>query len=284
MRAEWDDAGHMTDPALVEAAEHDFIEAWWLLAEVTDAECHGDPTLRWFRTDRPEAYANHVLVTRLGEDEADASIERLSAAMGRDGVPFIWWVMPSFAPADLGARLEGHGLVADGAWPAHALRIHELVEPPPVPGLEIRPVTTDADLDTYLGIVGQTLSPSAAFTDMLGDACRAIGFAEDAPEEHVIGLLGGTPAATASLMVAGGAAGIYNVATLEPARRRGIGAALTAAVVRRGAERGLELATLQASSMGRPIYERLGFRYVCDFVPYRSAWPPRTQGWLGHTT
>ena len=259
----------MTDPGLVEAVERDFIAAWWLLAEATGAERHDDPTLRWFRTGRPEAYANHVLVTRLGEEEADATIGRLSEAIGRDGVPFIWWVMPSFAPADLAARLERHGLVRDGTWPAHALPIDELVEPPTVPGLEVRRVSTDADLDAYVGIVGQTLSPSAAFTDMLGDACRAIGFAEDAPEEHVIGLLDGTPVATASLMVAGGAAGIYNVATLEPARRRGIGAALTAAAVRRGAERGLELATLQASSMGRPIYERLGFRFVCDLVPYR---------------
>jgi ribosomal protein S18 acetylase RimI-like enzyme len=104
---------------------------------------------------------------------------------------------------------------------------------------------------------------------MLGDACRAIGFDQDAPEEHVIGLLDGTPVATASLMVAGGAAGIYNVVTLESVRRRGIGTAMTAAAVRRGAERGMELATLQASSMGRPVYERLGFRFVCDLVPYR---------------
>lgn len=259
----------MTDPSLVAAVERDFIAAWWLLAEAAGAERHDDPTLRWFRTGRPEAYANHVLVARLDDADADASIDGLVGGMGRDGVPYVWWVMPSFSPADLGARLERHGLVRDGTWPAHALPIHDLVEPPPVPGLEIRRVASGTDLDAYLGIVGQALSPSAAFTEMLGDACRAIGFAEDAPEEHVIGLLDGAPVATASLMVAGGAAGIYNVATLEAARRRGIGAAMTAAAVRRGGERGLELATLQASAMGRPIYERLGFRFVCDLVPFR---------------
>ncbi len=208
--------------------------------------------------------------------------------------------MPSFTPADLATRLErqglvrgdswpgfalsirdlvgppavsgleGQGLERDGTWPGFALPIRDLVGPPPVPGLEIRRVESEADLASYLGIVGQTLSPSATFTEFLGDACRAIGFGEDAPEEHVIGLLDGVPVATASLLVAGGVAGIYNVATLEPARGRGIGAAMTAAVVRRGAARGLSLATLQASSMGRPIYERLGFRFVCDLVPYRS--------------
>lgn len=261
----------MTDASLVAAVERDFIAAWWLLAEATDAKRRDDPTLRWFRTGRPEAYTNHVLVTRLSEADADATIDRLTAVMGRDGVPFVWWVMPSFSPSDLGARLERHGLVRDGTWPAHALSIPELVEPPTVPGLEIRRVANGSDLDAYLGIVGQTLSPSAAFTGFLGDACRAIGFDQDAPEEHVIGLLDGTPVATASLVVAGGTAGIYNVATLEAARRRGIGAALTAAAVRRGAERGMALSTLQASTMGRPIYERLGFRFVCDLVPYRPS-------------
>ena len=261
----------MTDPSLVAAVERDFIAAWWLLTEVTDAERHDDPSIRWFRTGLPDAYCNQVLVTRLGEEDADATIERVLDTVGRDGVPFTWWVMPSFAPADLAARLERRGLVHDGAWPALALAIRDLVAPPAVDGLEIRRVTNDAELDAYLDIVGQTLSPSAAFTAMLADASRRIGFGLDAPEEHFIGLLDGAPVAASSLVVAGGAAGIYNVGTLEPARRRGIGAAMTSAAIRRGAERGLELATLQSSTMGRAVYERLGFTFVCDLDPYRSA-------------
>lgn len=262
----------MNDPSFVAAVEDDFIAAWWLLGEVTDAERHDGRSIRWFRTGRSEAYCNQVLVTRLGDDEADATIDEVYRRIGRDGTPFIWWVMPSFVPADLAARLELRGLVPDVTWPAFVLEMGELSEPAAVADLEIRRVRTHRDLDAYLDIVGQTLSPSDTFTDMLGEASRAIGFADDAPEEHFIGLLEGVPVAAASLVVAGGAAGIYNVGTLEPARRRGIGAAMTTAAVKRGAERGLGLATLQASTMGRPIYERLGFRFVCDLVPYRT--PP----------
>jgi ribosomal protein S18 acetylase RimI-like enzyme len=266
----------MTDPALVAAVERDFIAAWWLLAAVTDAERHDDASMRWFHTGLPEAYCNQVLVTRLSDADADATIEDTRGRVGRDGAPFTWWVMPSFAPADLGMRLERLGFVRGSTWPAFAVPVDDLGDPPPVPGLEIRRVNGETDLDAYLGIVAQTLSPSEAFTGFVADGCRAIGFGEDAPEEHVIGVLDGVPVATASLVVAGGAAGIYNVGTLEPARRRGIGAAMTAAAVRRGAARGLHLATLQASTMGRPIYERMGFRFVCDFVPYRS--PPDGHG------
>lgn len=259
----------MTDPDLVAAVERDFISAWWLLAEVTDAERHDGPSVRWFRTGLPDHYCNQVLVTHLGEADVDATIEGVLARVARDGAPFTWWVMPSFAPADLADRLVRQGLLPERAWPAHALAIRDLADPPAVRGLEIRRVNNEDDLEAYLGIVGQTLSSSDAFTGLLGEAGRAIGFAEDAPEEHFIGLLEGNAVATASVMVVGGAAGIYNVATLEPARRRGIGAAMTAAAVRRGAGRGLDIATLQASTMGRPIYERLGFRFVCDLVPYR---------------
>jgi predicted acetyltransferase len=88
---------------------------------------------------------------------------------------------------------------------------------------------------------------------------------------HYVGYLNDDPVATASLIAAGGAAGIYNVATVIAARRRGIGAVMTAWAVRAGAARGMQVATLQASNMGRPVYERLGFEVVCDFVPYRPA-------------
>ena len=260
----------MTGQSLVATVEDDFVAAWWLLAEVTDAERHDDGSIRWFRTGLPDAYCNQVLITRLRGADADAAIEHVRRRVGRDGAPLTWWVMPSFTPADLGERLVQLGLVRERAWPAFALPLRDLPELPAIPGLVVRRVNDDTDLESYLGIVGQTLSSSEAFTGLLRDASRRIGFEDDAPEEHFIGLLDGVPVATASLLVAGGAAGIYNVATLEPARRRGIGAAMTVAAVRRGAARGLRSATLQASDMGRPIYERLGFRFVCDLVPYRS--------------
>jgi GNAT superfamily N-acetyltransferase len=59
--------------------------------------------------------------------------------------------------------------------------------------------------------------------------------------------------------------GVYAIATVPSARRRGYGAAMTARVVADGAAAGCEVAALQASEMGRPIYERLGFRTVVRY-------------------
>ena len=261
---------HRPGHSLAGAVERDMVAAWWLLAEAADVERQDDGRLRRFHSGVDDMHLNAVLSTRLADDEADAVIDATLADLRRRGAPFVWWVMPSARPTDLPERLAARGLVDDGTWPGMAVAVDDLVEPPPVDGLEIRRVRDEADLDTYVGVYAPILSPSQAFTDLFVRAALGIGFGEDALEENFIGLLHGEPVATTSLVTAGGAAGIYNVTTVEAARGRGIGAAITAAVVRHGAAKGMTVATLQASTMGRPVYERLGFEFVCDLFPYRE--------------
>lgn len=261
----------MTDaaPDGVGIAERDFVEAWWILAQAGGYELHDADGLRWFYTAAPEPYANGVLVTHLADEKADAVIDATLAELRARGAPFMWWVLPGSRPADLAERLAMRGLTPDAPWPGMTVRT-DRVTAPPVPDLEIRRVASEEDFRRYLDIFGPILAPSEAFRAVFEAGARGIGFDPDAPEVHFLGLLRDEPVGTASLLTAGGAAGIYNVTTIAQARGRGIGAALTAAAVRAGRERGMEFATLQASTMGRPVYERLGFEFVCDFLPYRD--------------
>jgi ribosomal protein S18 acetylase RimI-like enzyme len=260
----------VTHHPLAGAVERDFVAAWWLLAEAADVERADDDSLRWFHSGLPDMHTNAVLTTHLEAGEADEVIDETLVRFRERGRPFAWWVMPSASPADLADRLAARGLVDDGSWPGFAVAIEALIDPLPVDGLEIRQVRTAEDFDAYVGTFAPILSPSPAFTDLFARASRRIGFTDDAPEVHFLGLLHGEPVATVSLVTAGGAAGIYNVTTTEAARGRGIGAAMTIAAARHGAERGFTLATLQASAIGRPLYERLGFEFVCDLLPYRD--------------
>jgi GNAT superfamily N-acetyltransferase len=253
---------------LAGAVERDFVAAWWLLAEAADLE-RDDGSLRWFHSGLSDMHTNVVLTTHLDAKRADEVIDETLARLRERGAPFIWWVMPSAMPADLAERLAARGLVDDGTWPGYAVAADALADPPPVDGLEFRRVRTADDFDIYVGVFAPILSPSPAFTDLFVRATQRIGLGEEAPEEHFIGLLNGEPVATVSLVTAGGAAGIYNVTTVEAARGQGIGAAMTVGAVRHGESRGFALATLQASTMGRPVYERLGFEFVCDLLPYR---------------
>jgi hypothetical protein len=55
---------------------------------------------------------------------------------------------------------------------------------------------------------------------------------------------------------------LFNVATLPKRRRQGYSAAISAHAMRAGFEDSADLAWLQTSPMGEPVYRRLGFRHV----------------------
>jgi hypothetical protein len=80
-----------------------------------------------------------------------------------------------------------------------------------------------------------------------------------------IAYLDDRPVAIAMTIVSHGVAGIYWVGTVEEARGKGLGAAVTAASVNAGLELGAEIASLQASVMGESIYRAMGFKTVYDY-------------------
>jgi ribosomal protein S18 acetylase RimI-like enzyme len=56
--------------------------------------------------------------------------------------------------------------------------------------------------------------------------------------------------------------GIYNIATVPEYRRRGYGRAVSSRIMADGIERGADLAYLQSTADGLPLYESMGFRTV----------------------
>jgi GNAT superfamily N-acetyltransferase len=99
------------------------------------------------------------------------------------------------------------------------------------------------------------------------------GFARQAGRDafHVlIAAPDGAGAAAAMAFDWDGDCGIYNVATLEHARRRGLGTALTALAARDALARGCHTASLQSTPMAEAVYAALGFRdlgQILEFVP-----------------
>jgi ribosomal protein S18 acetylase RimI-like enzyme len=75
-----------------------------------------------------------------------------------------------------------------------------------------------------------------------------------------VAYLGTEPVACAMTLVSHRVAGVFYVATVEHARRRGLGDALTRMAARAGFELGAEAAWLGASEMGAGLYRRVGFR------------------------
>jgi GNAT superfamily N-acetyltransferase len=80
----------------------------------------------------------------------------------------------------------------------------------------------------------------------------------------------GVPVATSALVVTNGIGGIYFVGTKEKVRKRGYGTMATWAAIEASREQGCDACFLQASELGLPVYERIGFRMVVDYPEWQS--------------
>lgn len=161
--------------------------------------------------------------------------------------------------------LDGEVRLAALAWGLQLLETDPVlvVEPssvasPPLPeGLSIERVTEPSVLDDVVRV------DVAAFG---GEAEVTRAFMPDAilsdPTHHTYaGRMDGQVVAAVEVSVQEGVIGVFGVATVPEARRRGIGSAMTAHAVREHAGEA-DLATLSASAMGVEVYERLGFETI----------------------
>ena len=79
--------------------------------------------------------------------------------------------------------------------------------------------------------------------------------------------------ATAMAFDHAGDCGVFNVVTLEPARRQGIATAITDLLLHDAAARGCATASLQATAMAEGVYAAAGFTdlgRILEYVPPRS--------------
>jgi hypothetical protein len=84
----------------------------------------------------------------------------------------------------------------------------------------------------------------------------------------VVAADGTTPVACAQLLLGNGVAGVYYVGTVAAARGRGLAELVTRYVTNLGFELGAPVVTLQASSMGEPIYRRMGYREISRYTTH----------------
>ncbi len=142
--------------------------------------------------------------------------------------------------------------------------------PRPPKALEVRLATTPKEVDDHLttGALGFGVAP-----DFFHSWKPSILAGASGPWVHganYVGYAGRKPAATSVRIRTGDVAGIYFVSTLPEFRRRGFGEAMAWRAVSDGRAAGCTLGYLQASKMGRPIYEKMGFRVIGEYREWRK--------------
>jgi Acetyltransferase (GNAT) domain len=171
-----------------------------------------------------------------------------------------------------GARGEGPYLF-DSAWPTPDFRAYGCIlmgHPPlmlraadaplpaPPPELRIVEIRGSANAEAFErtlvdGYPAPQFQPFAGVRLFTPNTFAAKGW------HHFVGFVGDRPVAAGSSYVGEQLVRVENIATLDDVRGRGYGAAITAATIAADVSKP---ATLVASDLGRPVYEKLGFRAV----------------------
>ena len=199
------------------------------------------------------------------ERRAHETLDRLVG----NGRPFMWWLTPSTRSPSLEAVLEQRGLVLDEPATGMYADLDGAPDSPLPAGVSVE-VTTGATLDTMLAAM---LDGFGMPKTLLSAVRELFGRSRDPVElVHVLARVDGEPAGAGSVIAAGDVAGLYNIAVREQARGRGVGGAVTQALMRQGSALGCTRSILHATPMGRPVYARLGYQPVCEITQY--VWMP----------
>lgn len=260
----------LSTPSLISAIEGNLFAVISAFRKWPRVEVHDEAEIIWSMTDIPFPLFNSIMRARLLPERIDAVIQPIITQAESRNVPLLWWTGPTTQPADLGSHLERHGFVSDGQMPGMAVDLANLNENLPMPkGLTVQRVTDDETLKRW----SQVCAAGFGMPDFAANAFY--DFMCHVDPDTILAYLGwwnDQPVATSLVMLAAGVAGIYNVATIPEARRKGIGAIITLSPLREARDRKYKVGILHASDMGADVYRSLGFQEYCKIGQY--VWQP----------
>lgn len=245
------------DDAALARLEHDSMLDWLLVAfaQAPGAVVRLEHGVALAATGLAAPFFNQIV---LDDEATEVDVRAAESILRGRGAPFCVLLRSDrddrFRPlmAELGLELD------EGTVPGMALHPipSELVTS--APGLDILPISEPAGLRDHALVAAHGFGfPEAIATAFIGDELWA------RPGSRVYtGYADGRPVVSGFSVRTDDTLGIYTIATEPDARGHGYGSAMTGRLIADGAAAGCTVAVLQASAMGRPIYERLGFRLV----------------------
>ena len=183
------------------------------------------------------------------------------------GRPFSVMCLDTLVPHAQGLFAR-FGYSAYDSMPAMWLDGAPLDDPPASPDLAISRITMPGPLSAFRSILSEVfrLSPSEVSL-VLSERALSVLHAR-----HYLGTMHGAAAATATLVLSEGVAGVWNVGTMPAYRHRGVAAAMMRHILAEARGVGYASSMLLASDEGVPLYRRLGYRalgMVQVYVPSR---------------
>ena len=167
-------------------------------------------------------------------------------------------------PVEAALRMRGWQVAEDEP----AFVMPEIVAgSPALSGLVVRPILTEEDWRTFQRVASAAFGSPPELADLF---MPSLAFFRDPDMHWVVGEWEGEPVTVGGYHRTGPTAVVGGLATLEDHRGKGIGAAVTRVLLADAAAKGCTSACLRSGPKSVPLYERLGFRYVCQHRTYAA--------------
>ena len=254
----------VSNEALVNAIRANMCDFFRHISRSNSAEHFEEKQFtRWY-TSLQQPWFNGVLSSHPARDGDEAFIAETIQYFREKGVKtFTWWLEPHLKPSDWEPALSRYGFGYSNDTPGMALDLLELNESlPEAEGLEIRIAGDEESIRTWASVFIKGYGLPPALESSTFELWMQLGL--DLPMRNYLGYLNDKPVSTCTLFLGGGAAGIYCTSTLPEARGRGVGAAITLQPLQAAREMGYRVGVLQSSEMGFNVYQKLGFRHLCQ--------------------
>jgi GNAT superfamily N-acetyltransferase len=184
-------------------------------------------------------------------DALASAYDELAAAYAQAGV-HAWTVWVPESDGDSAQMLADAGHRLDATPVAMVLDLDDLPEPDP----------GDLDWDSEASLDEVCAINDRAYGYEDGTFARGMGRPPDGVLRFYRARLDSRPVSVVATLDLDDDCGVYWVATLPEARGRGVTSRLMHVALEDGRERGCDISTLQATKLGRPVYEALGYRDV----------------------
>jgi hypothetical protein len=249
----------MDDAALGAAVDASFLDATRRLAARETGFTARFGSVQVAAMGLPVAFFNPIFVLEPLSAPADLAAA-LAAVRSRD-LPFVVHVRGDLDEDSISVARD-LGLKQTSTLPGMALPLPATASAAPQ-GLRFERVLNERDYSAGMEVAADGFGMPLPFAQMafpqsMFDAAGIRGYVAYAGDE---------PVATAMSIQLGSVLGIYSVATATARRRAGYGRAVTWHAIGE-ADPGTTTAVLQSSPDGLPVYERMGFRTVVEYLEF----------------
>ncbi|GJM70795.1 hypothetical protein HMSSN036_30110 [Paenibacillus macerans] len=211
---------------------------------------------------RMDSEVNHPMFNRVLDYKVSKDIdpaEEMKSIMESyesRGVLGFWLTYSHDSDPAIAEALAANGLVKRGAMSGMSLSLANWsYQSPEISGLEIRLAQSERDFEDFKEVFSGGFGVSdLCYQLFVGDSRHEPSF------RFHVAYVNALPACSVMTYLDGDVAGIYAVATLEQRRRMGIGGAAVAHALREAQAMGAKQSILQASPMGKSVYQKLGYK------------------------